>query len=207
VSLNVLGSYTIGEVNVGLAAGLGLLYPLLNQFDLMLTGSFGLGALLGDISMQLSAALALQLDMAVQVSNPLAALLAAIQATAQLAAQLSATLALGLPTIQVAVSANFSAVAALSAKLGGLQLLLQLGLAVKIPVVDFIAQLDMSAGPVVALSFGTPGVDTLSGIGAAFQSRFNANLEGINPWDQVYGICLVTKAPRVWAAMGAMFMV
>jgi hypothetical protein len=203
VTVSLVGAYTLGEVNVAAAGALGVLNPLLGQFDLAVT--LGLGGAIGDLSAQLSAALGVQAQVALQVSNPVAALQASLQAAVRLVAEIEASLALGLPTIAVQASASFGITAALSARLGGLQLLIDAALAVKFPAVSFAAAVaaHLSAGPVVLLSIGDVGADTLAGAGTALGSLLHAGVGGIQPGDPVYGVVLLTKAPSVWASLQA----
>lgn len=208
MALNSLGSYTLGQVNIGLAAGLGLMNPLLLQLDLFLTGQFGLGPFLADINAQFAAAIAATLQLSIGISNPLQALQALLTALAQIQASISVALAFPLPVLSVQASAQLSAVAALSAslslKIGGIKALIQAGLAVKIPALQFVAKFAaaLSAGPVHLLSFtgGTLGV-TGGQIAAQFASGLGPS-DPINPFEPVSGILLVTKDPAVFAALG-----
>ena len=209
-ALAEIGSFTLGEINVAAAASLAIFNPLLAQFDLALYGQFGLGSLLADISAQFNAALNVQVNVALQISNPLAGLQASLQAIAQLTAGLQAAIALGLPSISAQVSADVGAAAALTAalglKLGGIQALIDLALKVKLPAVNFIADLaaSLSAGPVVLLSFGYPVDEMLSSVGGQTLAKFNTGLTGIAPADPVAGLMLVTKTPSAKAAISAL---
>ena len=49
MALTNLGSFTLLEINIGLAAALGFLNPLALLLDLMITGAFGLGPFLADV--------------------------------------------------------------------------------------------------------------------------------------------------------------
>jgi hypothetical protein len=208
MSLAIIGAYTLGEINVAAATSATLMPPVLAQLDLTLTGGFGLGALEADISADLDASVSTGLSLSVQVANPIQALEDALQAAILLQAQIAATLSLGLPVVSADVSVQISASAAISAtltaKLGGIRALIGAALEVKLPAVNFLGELagSLSVGPVVLLSFSSPG-DTLGSIGAALDSTFSAGLPGILLGDQVYGVVLVTKAPSAWAAMQA----
>lgn len=206
--LNPLGSYTLGQVNIGLAAGLGLMNPLLLQLDLFLTGQFGLGPFLADIQVQFNAAIAAVLQISIGISNPLEALQALLLAFAQIQASISIALAFPLPVLSLQASAQIAAIGALSAslalKIGGIKALINAGLAVKLPALQFVAQFAaaLSAGPVHLLSFTG---DTLSATGSQIAAQFTAGLgpsDPINPLEQVSGILLVTKDPAVFAALG-----
>lgn len=202
-----VGSFNLLDINVAGAAALSIFNPLLAQFDLALTGSFGLGALQADLSAQFNAALAVSINVGLALSNPLAGLQASLQAIAQLTAGLQAAISLGLPAINAQVSADVAASAALSAslaaKLGGISALIDIGLSVKAPAVSFVADLNasLSAGPVVLLSFGYPADEPLSSVGAQVQSMFSTGLAGILPGDGVSGIILVTKTPAAKAGI------
>lgn len=208
MALTPVGSYTLGEINIGLAIGIGLMNPLLLQIDLFLTGQFGLGPFLADIQVQFNAAISATLQLSIGISNPLAALEALLRAFASLQASLAIALAFPLPTISIQASAQLSAIASLSAalslKIGGIKALLAAGLAVKIPALQFVAQMaaTLSAGPAHLLAFTG---DSLATAGAQIQSQFAAGLgpdDPINPTEAVSGILIVTKDPAVFAALG-----
>lgn len=209
MALNHLGSYTLGEVNIGLAVGIGLMNPLLLQLDLFLTGQFGLGPFLADIQVQFNAAISAALQIGIGISNPLAALQALLAALIQVQASLAVALALPLPNVSLQATAQISAIASLSAtlalKIGGIKALLAAGLAVKIPALQFVAKIAaaLSAGPVHLLSFTG---DTLGVTGAQIATQFGGGLgptDPINPAELVSGILIVTKDPAVFAALGA----
>lgn len=208
MSVALIGAFGLGEINVAANAAVLLTVPLLAEFDLVLMGGFGLGALQADIAAQLNASISAQVDLGLQISDPLAALRESLEAAIQIQASIAATIALGLPAIQVEISAELSASASISAalglKLGGIQLLISAALAVKLPLANFVGELaaSLSAGPVALLSFADPG-DTLASAGFQLNSLFSAGIAGIAPGDQVYGVVLVTKAPSAWAAMQA----
>lgn len=210
MALNDVGSFTLGEVNIGLLAGIGLINPLLLQIDLFLTGQFGLGPFLADITAQISAAIAAQLQLTVSLSNPLLAIQAMITAMANLQASLALALALGLPILSISISAQISAMASLAAslslKIGGITALLAAGIAVKIPALRFVASMTaaLSAGPVHLLSFTG---DNLNNTGAAVAALFSNGLgpdDPILPGEQVSGVIIITKDPAVFAALGGM---
>lgn len=213
-----IGSYALLDINVAATAAIALFNPMAIQFDLALTGAFGLGALQADISAQFEAAASLQVSLGLQISDPRIGLSISLAAIAQLAAGLQAALSLGLPTISVELGASVSASAALSvalaAKLGGISALIELALSVKIPAVNFFAELqaNLSAGPVVLITFGfsTSGSfdpEVMSVVGGQIQGLFAAGLTGILPGDEVAGIMMLTKAPSAGAAISAMFKV
>lgn len=209
MALVPVGSFTLGEVNVGLLAGIGLLNPLLAQFDLFLTGQFGLGPFLFDIQAQFNAAISAVLQLSISISNPFVAIQALITAFAQLQAALSAALSFGLPTVSLQISAQIAAMASLAAtltaKVGGIKALLAAGLAVKIPALQFVADISaaLSAGPVHLLSFSG---STLFTTGGQVAAQFTAGLGPSDPilsGENVSGVIILTKDPAVFAAMSA----
>lgn len=209
-ALAEIGSLSLLDINLALAGSLAIIDPLLAAFDLTLTGQFGLGALQADLTLSFNASLSAQVQLGLQISDPLASLMASLQAIAQLTAGLEAAIALGLPTISADISASISANAALTAvlglQLGGISALIELGLSVKIPVVNLIADITaaLSAGPVILLSFGFPGNEPLASVGAQCSAMFSSGLTGIGPGDAVAGIMLVTKVPS--AKIGISFL-
>lgn len=197
---------SLGTFNVGLSASLGLLNPLSAQLDLLL--ALGLGPFMADLSAQFNMSLALQATLTLQISDPTAALRAAIAAIMQLIAALQA--ALQLPTISVGLSAELSAsfalAAALSLKLGGLKLLIEAALAIKIAAMKFAA--DMAANLTLpgAAAFSFSG-DAMSTTGSQIQSLFSSTLVGIQPTAVVYGVVLLTALPAVSTALSAIITV
>lgn len=209
MALSTVGSFTLGQINIGLLAGLGLLNPLIAQFDLFLTGQFGLGPFLFDVQVQFNAAISAVLQLGINLSNPFVAIQALIMAFAQLQAALAAALSFGLPTVALQISGQIAAVAALTGalavKLGGIKALLAAGLSVKIPVVQFIAQISaaLSAGPAYLLTFsGSSLAVTGAQIGAQFAVGLGPS-DPILPTQIVDGVLIVTKDPAVFAALGA----
>jgi hypothetical protein len=200
--------------NVGAAAGLAFIDPLLVQFNLALTGAFGLGTLQVDLSAEFNAAVSATAELGLSISNPFLAFSAALEAVGQLAASLSAALAAGLPTVSLEVSAQISAAAALigtlSVKLGGISLLLEAALRVKLPAVKFFAELaaSLSAGPAHILSWDqSAGPYTMADVGTDLDSLFHTGLTGILPTDNVYGVLIITKAPSCWVGIQATLLV
>jgi len=208
--LFLVKSGTLGSLNVGLAAALGFLWPLGAQIDALI--ALGIGPFELDLALQFDASLALQATLSLQVSNPLAALLLAIQAMAQLQAALQAALAL--PPLTLSLSAELGAsvalAGALSAKLGGLRILIEAALAIKIPAMKLASELQaqLGAGPAFLLSF-TGG--TLAQAGSAINTAFSAGLtdpgppNSIAPGDPVTGIIMLTKDPTAAASISFLF--
>jgi hypothetical protein len=199
---------TLGEANIGLAAGVASLNPLAAQLDAMI--AFGLGPLQSDISASLDASLSLQATLALTLSDPTANIRAALQALIELTGTLTA--ALSLPPTVLDVSAELGASAAISAaltaKLGAISLLLDAAVSVKIPAVRLAADLAaaISAGSIVLLSFdGFSDPTDLQTIGGLIDSKFSTGIGGglIGPTDSVAGIIMVAESPSVFASMGA----
>lgn len=209
MALTSVGSYTLGEINVGLVAALGFLNPLCLQIDLFLSGSFGLGPFLADLQAQFSAAIAAQANLGLSISNPFLAIQMLIAAVAQLQAALQLALSFGLPTVSLQLSAQLTATLALSAtlqlKIGGIKALIAGALAVKLPALQFLAEIQAAAslGPVHLLSFTGSSLATTGGDVAGLLSVGLGPPDTILPGDMVSGILLVTKDPAVFAAMGA----
>jgi hypothetical protein len=198
------------EVNIAAAASIGFVDPLLAQLDLMLFGQFGLGSLQADLTLQFNAAISASAQLNLQVSNPFLPLQAVIAAILQLQAAIEFLLASGLPTVSLQLSAQLSAAASLAAtlslKLGGIRLLLEVAIALKLAAVKFFADLQasLSAGPVHILSFDqTPAPFSLANAGTSIDTLFSTGLSGILPSDPVYGLVIVTKAPSAWAGIQA----
>lgn len=213
MALNDLGSFTLGQINIGLLAGIGILNPLLLQFDLFLTGQFGLGPFALDLQVQFNAMISATLQLGLAISNPFIAIQALITAFAQLQAALAAALSFGLPTVSLQIGAQIAAMASLQGilalKLGGIQLLLAAGLAVKIPALNFVAKISaaLSAGPAHLLSFS--GANLLT-TGNQIATQFSSGLgptDPIFPGDPVEGLIIITKDPAVFVALGAILKV
>lgn len=208
MALTPLGSFTLGQVNIGLAVGIGLMNPLLLQMDLFLTGQFGLGPFLLDAQVQFNAAISAVAQISLGIGNPLAALQQLLAAFAQIQASLSIALSLSLPGLSLQASAQISVLASLSAalslKIGGIRALIAAGLAVKIPALKFVAAMSaaLAAGPVHLLSFTG---NTLGNTGSEIQAAFSSGLGPSNPilpGEFASGIVIVTKDPAVFAALG-----
>lgn len=200
-----LGSYTLGGINIGLAAGIGLLNPMLLQVDLLLTGQFGLGSLLADIQAQYAAAVSAVLQLSVSLVNPLQALQQLLMALAQLQAALSVALTfnLALPQISAQIGVMTALGASLAFKLGGIKALVAAGASVKIPMLRYVGQMvaALSAGPVHLIAFRG---NTLAGSGAELAAMFGGGLgpqDPLLPNDLVDGIVIVTKDPVVFQAL------
>jgi hypothetical protein len=215
MSVAYIGEFPLGAINVGLTAQIGLLVPLLAQFDLMLTGSFGLGALAADLSAQLSAAIGVQAQVTLQISDPFAALEALIAAFVQIQAQVSLILTLGLPNIAAQLAATLSASLSISAGLSlnvsGVGLLIEAALAVKLPAINLLAELQeaLTAGPFVLLAVGYDSFTTLEDSGFDYQALTTGPIgspTAIYPTDQVYGVMILTKSPSASASLSAILL-
>lgn len=205
MSINFVTGGTLGDLVVALPLVIGLMNPMLAQVDLQLFGPFGLGGLLAELEAQLTATLAGTIGIGFQ--NPLDPL---YQLLASVEAAISAVLAgnFGLPTIEV--NAQLAAMASIEAKIEGITLLLELGLSLKIPIVQFIADLQ------AALTAGPFGMWVFSGpchtVGDEMQNLFTNGIgsppmvgSAIGPLDQVFGILLLTKSPQAAASFEPIF--
>lgn len=213
MALTHVGSFTLGEINLGIMASLGFLNPMLAQFDIFLHGQFGLGLFLADIQLQYSAAISAVTQMQLSLANPLLGLQALLTAYAQIQASLAVAMAFGLPTISAELLAQIAAVASLAAemslKIGGLKAVLSAGAAVKTPALRFVGEMAarLNAGPVHLLSFTG---SSLAATGADIAGQFTAGLgpdDPIPPLTSVSGLLLVTQDPAVFAALGAILRV
>lgn len=206
MSTVLVGSYTLGGVNVALSGAVVLVVPLLAQVDLMLTGQFGLGALQSDLSAQLNAALSAQASLSLRVSNPLEALRLQLSALVSVQANIAGALSLGLPTISLSLSASFAIAASLALKLGGIRLLIQLALQLKLPLVNLLAsiQASLSAGPIVLMSVGFAAPSTLLSSTSEYTGLVSGGIGGIAPGDQVYGVIMLTKNPAASVALAGL---
>lgn len=199
---------TLGEANIGLAAGVAALNPLSAQLDSVI--AFGLGPLQSDLSSSLDASLGLQATLALAVSDPTQNIRNALAAIIELIGIL--TSALSLPPIVLDVSAELGASAAISAalaaKLGAVSAVIDAAVAVKVPAVRLAADLSaaISAGSVALLSFdGFSDPTDLQTIGGQINSKFSSGIGGglIGPTDLAAGIILVAESPSVFASLGA----
>lgn len=199
---------TLIDINVAAAGSLTVLNPLLAQIDFTLFGSLGLGALQANLSAQLSAALQASLDIGLGISNPYAGFAAALAGIAVLQATITLALSGAIPAVSLEIGGQLSALAAFAATLGvqigGIEALIQAGLAVKIPAVTFAGQLAaaLSAGPIFVISWeNTPMASVGASINADFSTGLSLGPNMILPGENVYGVLLVTKAPAAWAAI------
>lgn len=201
---------TLGTFNVGLAAAIPMINPLAAQLDAMI--GFALGPLQADLAAQFNAAVALQATLTLQIGDPTAGLQLAIAALAQLQAALTA--ALTLPSINMSLSAELSASAALAAslsiKIGGIKLLIEAALAIKIPAIELAANMaaNLTAGPFYIVTFSGDSLATTGGLIAA---EFAGGLDDgvttpILPTQEVFGVLLVSSVPSASAALSAIIM-
>jgi hypothetical protein len=216
---------SLGSFNVGLAAALGLIYPLgisfeglAAQIDALL--SIGLGPFQAELSLQFNAALAAQATLTLQIGDPTAALQLALSALAQLQAALTAALAF--PPINISISAELSAAvalgAALAARLGLIKIAIEFALKIKLAGLKLLLD-TLNAAAALEAQIALPGAyafdfdddggtDDLATIGGQIQTLFNGGVGTIAPTDMgVYGIVLMTKVPAVQAALSAIITV
>lgn len=183
---------TLGDINVAASAAAVILFPLSAQLDAML--SFALGPFQADLMAQLNATIAAQATLTLQIGDPTAALQLALSALAQLQAALSAALAL--PPINLSLSAELTAAAALVAsiqvKLGLLDLLIKAALQIKFTALKFGADLQASLGASAVLI--TFSGSTLSVSGSDIKALFDSGVPTIGSGDgPVSGIIIVAK--------------
>lgn len=198
----------VGGINIGLFAAMGFLGPLLANLDFMLFGSLGLGALQANLSAQISASLQASIDIGISLANPFVGFQLAIAAMAVLTAQIALALSGSLPAFSLSataqISANASLVASLTAQFGGLELLIQAALAIKLPAVEFLAGLDLSAGPLLVASWEDI---TLAQAGQQFSldaaNGMSYGPNNIGPNEPTYGVMIFTKSPTAWAGLRA----
>ncbi len=172
---NVVTAGTLGDINVAASLAGSIIFPLSAQLDGLL--SFALGPLQADLAAQFNATLAAQATLTLQIGDPTAALRLAISALAQLQAALQA--ALTLPPVNLSLSAELTAAAALiatlKAKLGLIDALIKAALQIKTSALKFAGDLQASLGGSAALvAFdGT----TLSLAGDDIKALFDAGVE------------------------------
>ena len=183
---------TLGDINVAASIAGTLLFPLSAQLDGLLT--FALGPLQADLMAQFNATLAAQATLTLQIGDPLAALKLALAAIAQLQAALQA--AISLPPVNLSISAELTAAAALVAslkvKLGLIDLLIKAALKVKLEALKFAGDLQakLGASAVLATFSGT----TLSVAGDDIKTLFDGGVPTIGSGDgPVSGIIIVAK--------------
>lgn len=209
MAFTLVTSGTLLSVNVGLAAALGFLFPLGAQIDALL--ALGIGPFQVDLALQFSAAIALKATLSLSIGNPLLGIQLALNALAQLQAALQAALAL--PPITLSLSAEIGATAALagalSFKLGGLAILIELALAIKIPALKAAGELQaaLGLGPVFLHTFdstdlGTAGSEINAAMGAGFSNGGDVIPAAGTP---VFGVVFTTAVPSVQASMGLIF--
>ena len=189
----------LSALNVGASLAASAMLPLLGQINLLLTGAFGLGPLKADFMAQYQAAL----NISISFGDPIAMLKAAIAAVLSVTASLSAALALGIPPINLQVSASLALMAALEVKLGGINLLLDLSLGVRLAGINFLAQLRaaLSAGPVAMYGWQELPLASLMGeVGG-----YNWAADGFYPGDPTMGVLLIAKEPSAAAGFSFLF--
>lgn len=205
---------TLLDINVGAAGSLALLNPLLAQIDFTLFGSLGLGPLQANLQAQLTAALQASLDIGLGISNPYLGFAAALAGIATLQATITLALSGALPAVSLEIGGQLSAMASfaalLSLQIGGIEAMIQAALAIKIPAMNFAAELaaSLSAGPVFVLSWeDIPLAQAGASLAADFTTGLSLGGNNILPGDQVYGVVLLTKAPAAWAGISATLLV
>ena len=194
---------------MALVAAAGLVVPLSAQLDALL--AVGLGPFQAELQAQFNAALAATATLTLQIGDPLAALKLAISALGQLQAALQA--ALSLPPINLSLSAELGAsaalVGALSARLGLLSVAIQAALQIKLGALNAIAsiQANLTAGPVVGVAIAG---ESWAANGAKIASLFNGNtvdgfsIPGLVPSSTIAGgVLLMCGSASAAAALSA----
>lgn len=211
-SVDELAGGTLGELNIGLVALNISLPALAAQLDAMI--GLGMGPLKFDLSAQLNAAISAQASIALSIGDPFESIRLALQAVAQLQAALQ--LSLSLPPIQLTLSAELSAVAALagtlSARLGLIEGMIRAALAVKLPAISLSDGMDgvLGVGPAILLGFdGISDGTTMAAMGNLIQSKLQSPVtfggDTIEPTDNVSGILILTTVSPVFTAMAQIF--
>ena len=209
MTVQVIGSFPLSGINLGLNDTVAAVGPLLAQVDLSLTGPFGLGAASTDISEQLTAALSTTADLSLTVSNPAASIAEQTAAIEQILQSLAVSAAFDLPAISADVTSSLGAAAAIAATLGaqsqGIQSLIAETTNVKNPLANLSAQFAevLSVGPFPLLSVGYDAPTTLAAAAADFASLAAAGFGGLLPSSTVYGVIFLTDSPSAAAALSS----
>lgn len=195
---------TLGNINIGAAGALSVLNPLLLQLDLSLFGSLGIGDLSASLALQLQAALALQLDIGLGLTGLGFSIDAVLTAIASLQASLLAGITLPSLDLSLSLGASLALSASIAAQIGGLQVLIEAAIALKIPATTLAGQLEaaLGAGPVFVVAWDNIPLSAAgSGISSDFTTGLTLGPNNIAPGDISYGVLLVTKAPTAFAGM------
>jgi len=191
-----LGPVTLGEINVGMAAAIGAILPLIAQLDLQI-------AFLGSLKLEASAQFNAAINFQISFSDPLLTLAGAIKASIQVIAGLEAALALGIAPPSIQISASIAISAAILIKLGLFNLQIDLALGVIGVAANALAefQASVSAGPVVG--YGWSGIPMSTFL--AELASYNFAADGFSPFGDVYGILILTEAAAAFTGMSALF--
>lgn len=187
----------LGQLNVGASLAVSAIIPLIAELDVAINF---IGGLKADFSVQLNAAINFQINF----SNPLLTLAAAINASIQVIAGLQAALALGIPPLSVSISASIAIAAAATAKIGLLNVAIDVALGVVGVGANFLAQLQaaIGAGPATLYGWSAIPMATLQ----AELATHNFTADGFAPLSSVYGVMLLTAAPSAFAGMQFLFL-
>lgn len=209
--LDVVGTFSLGQISLGTSLAAAALVPMAAQLDAALFGPVGVGSFQAEVQGSLNASLGVSAQLQLAVTNPIASYQATLASITQLVASISAALAAGAPTIGAEISVQLSASAALSGtlsgRLGAMTSLMQAAALAKTAGFQVAGEIQasLSAGGVGLLSFGFSGPITLQDTGAQCAATFGAGIPGILPSDPVYGVMVVTKDPTAVAAIQALF--
>jgi len=194
----------VGPVPVATVVGVGavaqlLIPPVLAQLMALIQGAFGLGLLKADLLARLNAALQFN----VSITNPLLQLQMTVTALLALLAELQAQLAIGVPKVQLTASAQLTLIAEIQAKLGGINLLIDAALGVRIPVLDFLAQLEaaFSLGNVVLYAWSAQTMPQA----LAQMNSYDFPGDSFGPATPTYGVLFVTATPGAGGSFKFLF--
>lgn len=198
---------TLGTFNIGAAAAAGALLPLSLQLDGLITAGFG--PFQAQLAAGLNATLLAQANLALAVSNPLLDIQIALSAIGQLQAALQA--ALVFPSVQLSITAELSASAALAGtlalQLGSLKLAIKAALAIKAEALQLQAGLAAALTTPGAFAFLLQG-DTVGDTASLLQARFATGLDGnISASSSAYGVVLVVTSPSAYLSLQALITV
>lgn len=181
----VQGDMSMGACAPGLAAALNLaIIPGLASLDAMMFGTFGLGPMKLDLQAQLDAAININLSW-----DPMLAITGMANCMAAIQANL-------LPQVDMSASAS----AKLAPMIGGINLLIDAALQVKVPMLQ--AQADMNAfisGPAIRYAVWTGTSGQVSSELAGFMAATGSG--------QLYALVLVSSSPSFQTSIQGLFKV
>jgi hypothetical protein len=188
------GNKDLINVNVALGYGVTLMAPLLPQIDLVLFGTFGLGPMAIDFQARLDAALS------ITVVRPDVWVTGQLKAMADLMAGISA----GVVLPGIAANVNVGVAADLSAKLFGINAVIDATLALKLPAVAAVGEMTAAMNAQV-------GYLAWSGTTTEFDSEAVGKLKTLAAGNgggtgDVYVIALMFGSAATFNAAASMFL-